>query len=102
MTIDTLRYMYQQGSRDRILPVFRKTGTRLLGADAFERARDIEVFMRALPYLLDVAEAAETVDRIYEGLRTDANDGEFALWSEDDLVAALHKLRPALHLLERQ
>jgi hypothetical protein len=38
----------------------------------------------------------ERLDRIYEGLRTDANDGEFALWSEDDLVAELHSIRAAV------
>jgi len=35
---------------------------------------------------------AEKVVKIYEGLRVDANDGEFAFWSEDDLVVALHDL----------
>lgn len=46
-----------------------------------------------------VVEAARAVDRIYEGLRVDANDGTFSLWTEDDLVAALHELRPALAAL---
>jgi hypothetical protein len=46
--------------------------------------------------MLDVVEAAHRVDEIYEGLRTDANDGEFALWSEGDLLKALHALRPPL------
>lgn len=50
--------------------------------------------------LVEIAEAAREVDRIYEGLRTDENDGEFALWSEDALVAALHALRPALARLD--
>jgi len=40
--------------------------------------------------------ALERIDGIYEGLRTDANDGEFALWTEDDLVAELHKVRALL------
>lgn len=38
-----------------------------------------------------VSDALE-VSRIYEGLRTDANDGEFALWKEEQLIVALHKL----------
>jgi hypothetical protein len=42
--------------------------------------------------LSELEQAAGRVDEIYEGLRTDANDGTFALWSEDDLVAALHEL----------
>jgi hypothetical protein len=52
--------------------------------------------------LLDCVDAAQKVDEIYEGLRTDATDGEFSLWSEDDLVAALHALRPALAALNRE
>lgn len=43
-----------------------------------------------------ILDAASEVARIYEGLRLDANDGEFALWSEDDLVAALHALMLAV------
>jgi hypothetical protein len=35
---------------------------------------------------------ARTVWRVYDGLRLDDNDGEFALWSEDDLIVALHAL----------
>jgi hypothetical protein len=46
--------------------------------------------------LVEAVEAAQRVNRIYEGLRTDENDGTFALWSEDDLVAALHALDPVL------
>ena len=53
-----------------------------------------------LEALVEIAKAARLVDRIYEGLRTDENDGEFALWSEDQLVAALHALRPALARLD--
>jgi hypothetical protein len=50
----------------------------------------------AIPGLLTIARAAHKVDEIYEGLRTDASDGEFSIWSEDDLMVALHALRPAL------
>jgi hypothetical protein len=39
---------------------------------------------------------ARTVWRVYDGLRLDANDGEFALWSEDDLIVALHALGKAI------
>lgn len=45
--------------------------------------------IRTLKAILD---AARKATRIYFGLAHDENDGEFALWREDDLVAALHEL----------
>ena len=47
-----------------------------------------------------VVEAAKRVDVIYEGLRMDANDGSFALWSELDLCGALHDLGYAVSGLD--
>lgn len=44
---------------------------------------------------------ARDVERIYEGLRQDANDGEFALWTMDDLVVALHELGDEIRELDR-
>lgn len=44
----------------------------------------------------DVIAAAMDVWEIYDGLCKDANDGTFALWSEDDLQAALVNLGKAL------
>ena len=49
-----------------------------------------------------VAEAARKASEEYEMWRTDASDGEFALWSEDRLVLALHNLRPALVRLDEE
>jgi hypothetical protein len=40
--------------------------------------------------------ALEKIDRVYEGLRLGEHDGEFDLWSEDDLVRALHGIRAVL------
>lgn len=39
---------------------------------------------------------ARRVEKVYEGLRTDASDGTFALWTEDDLVRELHRLGDVL------
>lgn len=60
----------------------------------------IDAALDALPHLLQIAKAAQDVERIYEGLRQGADDGEFALWSEDDLIVALHNLRPALEAFD--
>lgn len=37
-------------------------------------------------------DAAREVSKVYAGLCADASDGEFALFSEDELIAALHRL----------
>ena len=44
----------------------------------------------------DVISAAMDVWEVYDGLCKDANDGTFALWSEEDLQAALVNLGRAL------
>lgn len=44
----------------------------------------------------DVRNAAERVVEIYYGLAEDANDGEFALWSQTDLIVAIVALARAL------
>lgn len=48
--------------------------------------------------LKEILDAARRVDRIYVGLCHDENDGEFALWKEDDLLGALHGLGTALRI----
>ena len=45
---------------------------------------------------IGVREAAEQVLREYDLWAEDANDGEFALWSSDRLMAAFMRLREAL------
>lgn len=44
---------------DRVIPIYRKTGPRMQGADAFTRDLDTEIVMDALPYIIDVVRAAE-------------------------------------------
>ena len=51
------------------------------------RARELE----------DVAKAARKADEILYDLQHGANDGEFDLWSQDDLLAALFEVRSALN-----
>lgn len=60
-----IKYLRQLNDSHRlsgmlILPIYRKTGSRVLGYEAFEIARDIQLVMDKLPELLDVAEQAET------------------------------------------
>lgn len=43
---------------------------------------------------------AREVAEIYEGLRVGASNGEFDLWSMDDLVHALHALGDELTFLD--
>lgn len=43
---------------------------------------------------------AREVAEIYEGLRVGANDGEFDLWSMDDLLHALHALGDEVTFLD--
>ena len=50
--------------------------------------------------LLDIAEAAKETFREFKLWSEDANDGEFAIWSEDRIMAAVfQKLGPALAAL---
>jgi hypothetical protein len=48
--------------------------------------------------LAEVERAARAVVRIYRGLANDENDGEFALWSEHDLVHAIVALDVTLYV----
>lgn len=52
--------------------------------------------VESISHLKQILDGALLVERVYEGLRTDAMDGEFALWSHDDLIVALHRLGDAL------
>jgi hypothetical protein len=44
----------------KVVPIYRKTGSVVEGADAFSRARDVESVMDALPQIVAVVEAAES------------------------------------------
>jgi predicted metal-dependent HD superfamily phosphohydrolase len=70
----------------------------LLAAEAeVERLRGYEEdAARHWRDLCDLREAALDVVERYRGLANDANDGEFALWFETDLVNAIVALDTAL------
>lgn len=72
-----------------MVPVFRKTGPLVAGADAFTRAEDIEALRNALPEIVAVVEAAETWDRVW----TESYDSN---WEETRaaLAALEEKLKP--------
>lgn len=42
-----------------VIPIYRKTGSRLLGEDAFTRDRDTETVMDVLPYIAEVIAEVE-------------------------------------------
>ena len=61
---------------------------------------DLLTLRDVLPELLSVVEAAQKAEHEYELCRQGADDGEFALWSEERLYTALHALHTPLAALE--
>ncbi len=51
--------------------------------------------------MLEAVEKAQAVDDVFNGLAMDENDGEFALWSQDDLIGAIFAMRKALQTFSR-
>lgn len=79
---------------DRVVPVFRKTGPLVAGADAFTRAEDIEALRNALPEIVAVVEAAEVARKI------EATSSYKSIYSAPGEMAA--PLRAALAALEEK
>jgi len=52
----------------RVVPIYRKTGSKVLGADAFELAPDVQTVMHALPQIVAVVEAATEMSDWLEGM----------------------------------
>ena len=59
-------------------------------------AGDVDALAARVQELERIEAQARRVEKVYEGLRTDASDGTFALWTEDDLVRELHRLGDVL------
>jgi hypothetical protein len=47
------------GGFDRVTPIMRKTGPKMLGSEAYVHAKDIHAYVDALPQIVAVVEAAE-------------------------------------------
>jgi hypothetical protein len=73
---------------------YRPTGQE---ADVTEAAVPVE----ARDALVELADAATVIDREYALWEHDANDGVFAIWSSDRLMAAIYAQRAALERLRR-
>lgn len=69
----------------KVVPIYRKTGPKGGGDESYTRARDVESVMDALPKLLAVVEAAESV--------TSADQGA---WHGSRLLLSLTALEEAL------
>jgi hypothetical protein len=54
---DRLRSLSRPG--DRVIPIYRKTGSWREGEHAYTRDRDTELVMDSLPFIADVVLAAE-------------------------------------------
>lgn len=52
-----------------------------------------------LPLIADEVKAAEDVLHEYHLWSEDANDGEFAIWSREEFMAAFHRLQIAFNAL---
>jgi hypothetical protein len=85
---------------DRVTPIMRKTGPKVLGADAYTHAKDIHAYVDALPQIIAVVEAAE-LGRHY----TKAMHSWY--WDKGDVVTAdtihesLGRIDEALVALEK-
>lgn len=59
----------------------------------------IAALRNALPLIADHTKAAEDVLHEYHLWAEDANDGEFAIWSREEFMAAFHRLQMAENAL---
>jgi hypothetical protein len=74
---------------DRVTPIMRKTGPKMLGSDAYLHAKDIHAYVNALPQIVAVVEAAER-----SKAKAENHNGNGTLV---DIARTLH---PALSALE--
>jgi len=84
----------------KVIPIYRKVGPKGGGDDSYERARDVEVVMDALPQIVAVVEAAKLgrhyTKAMHEWYFKDVGD----IATADTIYAHVEKIDAALAALD--